>query len=38
MLSKKYHPDNNPNNEEAKNKFNEVQEAYDTLGNPDKRK
>lgn len=38
VLSKKYHPDNNPNNEEARNKFDEVQEAYDTLGNPDKRK
>lgn len=38
VLSKKYHPDNNHNNEEARNKFDEVQEAYDTLGYPDKRK
>lgn len=36
-LSKKYHPDKNPDDEEAKAKFQEVAEAYETLGNKDKR-
>lgn len=33
----KYHPDRNPNNPEAEAKFKEAAEAYDVLGNADKR-
>ena len=31
-LALKYHPDKNKDNEEATNKFKEIAEAYDTLG------
>lgn len=37
-LAKKYHPDVNPNNEEAEAKFREISESYDVLSNPSKRK
>lgn len=36
-LAKKYHPDLNPNNEEAANKFKEINEAYETLSDDKKR-
>lgn len=37
-LAKKYHPDMNPNDENAKKKFEEVGEAYAILSDPEKRK
>lgn len=36
-LSKKYHPDLNPDNPQSEEKFKEVTEAYDVLSNDDKR-
>lgn len=37
-LARKYHPDVNPNNPSAADRFKEVQAAYEVLGNDDKRK
>jgi molecular chaperone DnaJ len=37
-LAKKYHPDRNPNDKTAEEKFKQVQEAYDVLGDETKRK
>lgn len=36
-LALKYHPDKNPGDKEAEEKFKEAAEAYDVLSNPDKR-
>lgn len=37
-LSKKYHPDRNPGNKEAEEKFKEINESYDVLSDVEKRK
>jgi molecular chaperone DnaJ len=37
-LAAKYHPDKNPGDEAAEEKFKEVQNAYDTLSDTEKRK
>ncbi|NUM58338.1 MAG: molecular chaperone DnaJ [Bdellovibrionaceae bacterium] len=36
-LAMQFHPDRNPNNKEAEDKFKEAAEAYDVLSNPEKR-
>jgi curved DNA-binding protein len=37
-LAAKYHPDMNPDDDQAKRRFQELQKAYEVLGDPEKRK
>jgi molecular chaperone DnaJ len=37
-LARRYHPDRNPDDKQAEERFKEISQAHDVLGDPDKRK
>ncbi|MCW3068453.1 MAG: dnaJ [Solirubrobacterales bacterium] len=37
-LARQYHPDRNPDDKQAEGRFKEISQAYDVLGDPEKRK
>ncbi len=38
VLARKYHPDRNPDDKRAEERFKEISQAHDVLGDPEKRK
>ena len=36
-MAQKYHPDHNPDDQSAKDKFHMIHEAYEVLSDPEKR-
>src|SRR6202162_1742093 len=37
-LARQYHPDRNPDDKQSESRFKDISQAYDVLGDPEKRK